>query len=233
MTGTGFDADIDAVLGPASDDLIPVPDAVIRRWTGRLPNALIRIWTTRGFASLAGGRLHLAGPARLAGLMSHIFANDPDLGGDSHAIAYGDLGELVLWSERHGYGFLMPTLAALEVPNLTGPEAMPPDQQFIEYVLRMPPELIEAFDPEQQMVHARLVERLGPLPAGMIYGATPVPPSAGGTPVENYVLAEVEDWLEAVYTEMRVSLVDWSRTSPQIRFIGDGLPGQSKGSGSR
>ena len=185
-----------------------------------LPQGLFRVWSDHGLAALAGGRLHLMDPARLAPLMSHILEGDPDLGSDVAAIAYGNLGELVLWSGRHGYGFLSPVLATLEMPNLTAPRPEPPEAQFARQVLQMPAELIEAFDPDQQPVHDRLVATLGNLPPGAIYGTTPVPPPLGGTPVGHYVVAELMDWLEAVYTEIGITLVDWTREPAEIRPVG-------------
>jgi hypothetical protein len=156
----------------------------------------------------------------LAGLVAFIFQDDPDLGGDVHAIAHGNLGEVVLWSRRYGFGLLSPVLGTLEMSNLTKAVAEPPEAQFVAQVVQMPPEVLEAYDPDQMPVHDRLVARLGALPPGAIYGTTPAPPPLGGTRIEDYVVADIVEWLEAVYTDMAVSLVDWESASPQLRQIG-------------
>ena len=216
-------------LGPPPRDATPAQITLSQREYALLPAALHHIWRVYGFITLAEGRLHLVDPARFAPLMSYIFEGDPDLDGNVQAIAYGSLGELVLWSGRHGYGFLSPALSTLEMPNLTGDSIAPPEAQFVDQVLHMPPELIDAYDPAREPVHDRLVAKLGPLPYGAIYGTTPVPPPLEGTPVEHYVVAEVRDWLEAVYAEIAVSLVDWARTPSQLRQIGEPWPAGLKG----
>lgn len=234
-------SDLTAALGPVPRNALPVPATKVARWTGRLPATLLQIWGDYGFVTLAEGRLHLVDPARLAPVMSFVFGEDPDFAGDTHAIAYGDLGEVVVWSERYGYGFLSPVLSTIEMPALTAdplPTQRAPkraltraalDQQFVDMVLHLPADLIETFDPSGEKLHARLKKRLGPPPDGMIYGTTPVPPPAAGSPIEHYVLAEVTDWLEAVYTSVGVSVVDWGRPSPMIRFVGEPWPRSAKG----
>lgn len=216
----------------------PVDPAMLARWAGRLPDALLSVWQHYGLITLAGGRLHLIDPARLAPILAYIIEDDPDLDGDTHAIAYGDLGEVVVWSARWGFGFLSPVLLALTVPGLTSPAQSglvsadgdtgprPPglspaaDAQFVRLVLRMPPEMIEAFDPAQAPVHDRVAERLGPLPPGFIYGTPVAPPPLGGTPAEAFVPAELTEWLEGCYGNASVSLSDWDRDPPTQRLVG-------------
>lgn len=220
----GLEAAIVARLGVAPRDATPFLVDAMQRQFAELPLSLRMIWRKYGLVSLAGRRLHLLDPARLAPVISYIFEGDPDLAGDVHAIAYGNLGEVVLWSARYGYGFLSPVLSTLEMPNLTRGIAEPPEAQFIQQVLDMPPALIDAYDPARRLVHDRLVSTLGRLPYGTIYGATPVPPPLEGTPVENYVVADVAEWLEAVYTEIAVTLVDWDLTPSDQRRIGQPWP---------
>ena len=220
----GLEAAILARLGTAPRNAIPFSADVTRCRYADLPLSLRIIWRKYGLVSLAGGRLHLLDPARLAPVISYIFEGDPDLAGDVHAIAYGNLGEVVVWSGRYGYGFLSPVLSTLEMPNLTRTTAEPPETQFVQQVLDMPPELLDAYDPARQLVHDRLVSTLGRLPHGAIYGTTPVPPPLEGTPVENYVVAYVAEWLEAVYTEIAVTLVDWDLTPSDQRQIGQPWP---------
>ncbi len=218
----GLEAAIVARLGAVPPDAVPF-DAT-RRHYADLPLSLRMIWRRYGLVSLADARLHLLDPARLAPVISYIFEGDPDLDGDVHAIAYGNMGEVVLWSGRFGYGFLSPVLSTLEMPNLTRGAAELPDTQFVQQVLDMPPALIDAYDPARQLVHDRLVSTLGRLPYGAIYGATPVPPRLEGTPVGDYVVADVAEWLEAVYTEVAVTLVDWELTPSEQRQIGQPWP---------
>lgn len=222
-------SDFTATLGPVPRDPIPVPVKTVARWTGRLPAPLLEIWAQYGFADFAGGRAHFIDPARLAPVISFIFGDDPDFAHDTHAIAYGDLGEVIVWSQRYGYGFLSPVLSTIEMPNLTAQTLTPPEPQFIDMVLNLPADLIETFDPAGEKVYDRLTKLLGPLPYGMMYGTTPAPPPAEGIPVDHYVIAEVDDWLEAVYTERAVSVVDWGRPQPMIRFLGKPWPRGMKG----
>ena len=131
---------------------------------------------------------------------------------------------VALWSERHGFGFLSPLLAALEMPFILAPLAPPADTQIADLLIATRPSAIEAFDPEQQPLHERLRARLGRLEHDDIYAATPAPPRLGGTPIEDYEVADALEWLEAVYTQMNVTLVDYQRVPFQLRMIGDPWP---------
>ncbi len=115
---------------------------------------------------------------------------------------------------------------------MTQPIPEPPDLQIINQVLAIPAFLREAPDPDGAPVHDRLVARPGVLPPGAIYGATPAPPPLAGTPVEDFVVADITEWLEAVYTDTAITLVDWALPQPDIRLIGQPWPlgtGPSKG----
>ncbi|HRK42165.1 MAG TPA: GAD-like domain-containing protein [Gemmobacter sp.] len=220
---TGLDPKLQAALvarlGDRSARAVPFTAGLTVEAYRSLPATLREIWAGYGLVTLANGRLRLLDPRRLASVISFIFEGDPDLDGDVHAIAYGNLGEIVLWSGWYGYGFLSPVLATLEMPNLTRPLADPAEAQFITQVLDMPPEVLDAYDPARNPVHDRLVARLGPLPEGAIYGTTPVPPPLEGTPVEHYVIADAIEWLEAVYAEIAVTLVDWEMNPAEFRQI--------------
>jgi hypothetical protein len=219
-TDAALMAQIDEVLGRAPLDHPGFRPTHMTDYARDLPEALLVVWRRYGLAKLADGRLSLIDPKRLAGLVAYVFQGDPDLDGDMHAIAHGNLGEVVLWSRRYGFGLLSPVLGTLEMPNLTRSVVEPADAQFVEQVVQMMPDVLEAYDPDQMPVHDRLVARLGALPPGAIYGTTPAPPPLGGTRVEDYVVADIMEWLEAVYTEMAVSLVDWDLATPQLRQIG-------------
>ncbi len=213
-----YEREVETILA-GSPPAPSVPAQTIARAKDRLPPLLIGVWQTYGFASLAKGRLRLIDPKWLAPLISYIFEGDVDLDGDCHAIALGDLGEVVIWSQRHGYGFLSPAVSSLDMRYILDPDPPSADDQILNELLHFPAEGIEAFDPDQQPLHQRLRQRLGPLPPGMIYGTTPVPPALEGTPLEHWVVAEAADWLEAVYTEMAITLVDWSRPNPDLRQV--------------
>ncbi|MCG7628584.1 hypothetical protein MHM88_12275 [Epibacterium sp. MM17-32] len=212
-------SDLFPVLGPVPDDAMPVAPDTLARWQPRLPPLLIEVWATYGLVSVAMGRVHLLEPARLAGLMDFIFGNDPELAGDTHAIAYGNLGELMVWSQRHGFGFLSPILSTLEMPNLTGDTAIPAERQIRERLLQIPPQMIEVHDGAQQPLYDRLAAALGPLPDGMVYAPRILPPRPGGRPVEDYGIVPLETCLEDLYTAYQVSIVDWARANPMLRFV--------------
>lgn len=206
-------------------DPLPGSPEICARWRDILPDILIDIWDDYGFTRVAGGRVQLIPPQYLGGLMSYITEDDADLGNDTHAIAIGDLGEIALWSERHGFGFLSPQYRAIYMPYITSPRMPPPDQQITEHVLRLHPETIEARDPGGKPVYERLVAHLGDLPPLCIYGTTPVPPPLEGTPVEHYVIAAANDWLEATYTSgIAVDIIfDWTRVDANGEILHRGL----------
>ncbi|MDO5604356.1 MAG: GAD-like domain-containing protein [Paracoccus sp. (in: a-proteobacteria)] len=210
--------------GDGDKDLPEGIGRMIARWGAHVPALLVETWRLRGLVDLAGGRLRLCDPGWLAPLMSYLFEGDVDLDGDCHAIAIGNLGEVVIWSERHGFGLLSPVLSTLTLPYLLTPVPPAPDAQIRDHVLGLSERAIEAFDPDGEPVHDRLVERFGPLEPGMIYGATPVPPRLGGTPVKDYVIADAAEWLEAVYTEMAVSIFDYDRDPQVLRMVGEDWP---------
>ena len=215
---------LEVLLSAASDQRRPAPADAVALWSGKLPPLLLDIWRRYGLVRLAGGRLRLVDPRRFEPLMGYVFHGDPDLAGDTHVIGLGDLGELALWSQRHGFGFLSPLLAALEMPFILSPTAAPADNQIADLLIRMSPSAIEAFDPEQQPLHERLRAKLGRLERDDIYAATPAPPQLGGTPIEDYEVADAVEWLEAVYQAMNVTLVDYQHVPFQLRMIGDPWP---------
>ena len=215
---------LEAVLSAASDHRRPAPADAVALWSGRLPPLLLDIWRRYGLVRLAEGRLRLVDPRRFEPLMGYIFHGDPDLAGDTHVIGLGDLGELALWSERHGFGFLSPLLATLEVPYIIAPAAPSADAQVADLLIPIPPSAIEAFDPQHQPLHERLRARLGRLDNDDIYAATPAPPRLGGTPIEDYEVADGPEWLEAVYAEMNITLVDYQRVPSELRLVGQAWP---------
>lgn len=215
---------LEALLAAASDQRRPAPADAVAFWSGKLPPLLLDIWRRYGMVRLAEGRVRLVEPRRFEPLMAYIFNGDPDLDGDTHTIALGGLGELILWSQRHGFGFLRPSLAALEVPYILSHGAPPADTQIADLVIPIRPPEIEAFDPEQQPVYDRLRARLGQLDNDDIYTATPAPPQLGGTPVEDYEVADALEWLEAVYSEMNIMLVDFDRDPIELRMVGQPWP---------
>ena len=215
---------LEGVLAASTDRMRPVPAGAAMRWAGKVPPLLLDIWRRYGLARLAGGRLRLVDPARYQPLMNYVFNGDPDLGGDTHAVALGDMGELVVWSERHGYGFLSPVLCSLELPYLLVTDPPPADTQIADHLVMMPAARIEAWDDQRKPLHDRLRARLGPLEHDMIYAATPAPPRPGGTPVEDYLVADALEWLEAIHTEMNVSIMDFRREPFQLRIVGQPWP---------
>lgn len=200
-----------------------VPAAIIERWSGILPDALISVWQDYGYLELAGGRLQLIDPNALAPIMSYILRNDVDLAGDTHAIAYGDLGQVIVWSERYGIGFLSPRLHTLEMYFIIEKNPPPDTEQIINYLLRVPPRLIDVYDTNDELVHDRLVGALGRLKPGEIYGLTPAPYFEEVT-VENFVVADVAAWLEAAFTGFRTGLVKWDHDPIVLRYVGDPWP---------
>ncbi len=216
---------LEALLADAADHSRPAPPDAVARWSGRLPPLLLDIWRRYGMVRLAGGRLRLVDPQRFTALIEYILRGDPDLEGDTHAIALGDFGELALWSGRHGFGLLRPVPAALEMPYILDGDAPPADSQIADLLVPICASVIEAFDPDQQPLHERLRARLGPLENDLIYAATPAPPDPGGTPEPDYLIADAVEWLEAVYTEMNVTLVDFERDPFELRAIGQPWPG--------
>lgn len=222
------DADLKKVLSEALGNNArkadyQVPAGIITRWSGILPDALIAVWQDYGYIELAGGRLQLIDPNALAPIISHIVRNDVDLAGDTHPIAYGDLGEVVVWSERYGIGFLSPVFHTLEMYFIVKPDPPSETEQIVNYLLKVQPGLIERYDLHDKPVHDRLVKMLGPLAPGEIYGVTPAP-RFDNVSVEDYVVADVAEWLEAVYTQVRVGLVNWDRIPFDLRDVGDPWP---------
>ncbi|MBA4490651.1 GAD-like domain-containing protein [uncultured Paracoccus sp.] len=215
---------LEAMLSAASDHRRPAPADAVARWSGRLPPLLLDIWRRYGLVRLAGGRLRLVDPRRFEPLMGYVFHGDPDLAGDTHVIGLGDLGELALWSERHGFGFLSPLTAALEMPYIIAPDAPSADTQIADLLIAIPASAIEAFDHQHQPLHDRLHQKLGRLDHDEIYAATPVPPRLGGTPIEDYEIADGPEWLEAVYAVMNVTLVDYQRDPFELRMVGSAWP---------
>lgn len=224
MNDEGTRPQLESLLTAAVDHTRPAPADAVAHWAGKLPPLLLDIWRRYGMVRLAGGRLRLVDPRRFTPLMEYIFEGDPDLDGDTHAIALGDFGELVLWSERYGFGFLTPMLSALDMPYILTATAPSADSQIADLLVPIKATGIEVFDTDLQPLHDRLRARLGPLEDDLIYAATPVPLPPEGTSEEDYLVADALEWLEAVYVEVHVTLMEWEPEMRQLRLIGQPWP---------
>jgi hypothetical protein len=96
--------DIDDIMfenGPLSDRRA-VPSETVEKYTGKLPLLLTTFWGTQGIGSWKNGLFTLCLPTDFQGLLSQVFAADPDFSHqDCHVIGHSSFGHLLLWSERH------------------------------------------------------------------------------------------------------------------------------------
>ncbi|KIT16874.1 GAD-like domain-containing protein [Jannaschia aquimarina] len=215
-------ARIDAALAPIERG----PEIEItERWISSLPPALLHIWSSHGLVTLAGGRLRLVDPALFRPFLSYLTEGDVDLHGDTHAIALGNMGELAVWSERYGFGLLTWPIPSLQMTYMMDRSPPPSEDQIVTELLNMPAEVLDVWDANGDPMHDRIAAKLGPIERWEIYGATPTPARPLEVPVEDYVVADAIEWLEAHYTQMTTQLVDWLRPgSPILRAVGRPWP---------
>ena len=156
--------------------------------------------------------------------MAYLTEDDVDLDGDTHAIARGDLGEVAIWSERHGFGWLTWPSPSLFMIYMMDPAPPSPDEQILVELLRASPEGLDVIDMDGDPLHDRVAVRLGPLEGMEIYAPTPVPARVHEALVETFVVADAMEWMEANYSGIAITLVDWLRDSPMLRRLREPWP---------
>lgn len=212
--------ELQVLIGEVPTDATPVDPGIISRWQGRFPELLLDVWRSYGFTSLAMGRLHLVDPEPFEPLMSYVFGGDRDLKDDTHTIAYGNFGELIVWSERHGWGMMSPVMSSLDMRNLTEAIPMPAELQIEIYVLQAAPEVFERYDAQGKPMHDRVKAALGPLPPGGLYATKFVTRDRNEDLfVENYEITNAFEWLQEFYSSHQITLVDWMRDAPMVRKV--------------
>lgn len=199
----------------------PVPDEVLARYERRLPDLLLDFWQTHGVGDLAGGLLRLTVPDAFAGALAVLFRGDPDFEQDSHVIAYGPFGDLLIWHERHWLLFCGMTLAFVDAPFLFHPPRdKTADQLVLEQVLGVDPAVLDLHDEADMPLFRRALTKLGRLPLGHIYGLQP--PASVGLPVElsRLHITPAEDWLVQRFSSWTYTLTDFQARRLSIRDIG-------------
>ncbi|TWI36041.1 GAD-like domain-containing protein [Paracoccus sulfuroxidans] len=200
---------------------MPVSDDVLARYEGRLPDLLLDFWQAHGVGDLAGGLLRLTVPDAFAGALAVLFRGDPDFEHDSHVIAYGPFGDLLIWHERHWLLFCGMTLAFVDAPFLFHPARdKTADQLVLEQVLGIDLAVLDLHDEADMPLFRRALTKLGRLAPGQIYGLQP--PVSVGLPVElsRLEVTLAEEWLVQRFTGWTYTLTDFQARRLSIRDIG-------------
>lgn len=187
----------------------PVPAEIIARHKGRVPDLVLDLWENHGVGDLDGGRMRLCIPRSLHAPVRSLFHGDPDLGGDTLALAYGAFGDLVAWNPRHQMVQVNMQLSSVEAPSLLRPETrLPDDASVFQGLMNLIPGTLDAFDEDGQEMFTRARETYGPLPPLHIYAMFPPAPRDEAFALENHRPIDVDEWLSLKVSEAQFTLDD-------------------------
>lgn len=223
QSGAPFIAEALKAQGPMTN-AAPVPPEILARYSKLLPGLVLDLWEAHGIGDLDGGRLRLCIPRSLQSVVNQLFDGDPDLGGDTYALAYGPFGDLVAWNARHQMVYVNMQLSAVDVPALVRPAARAPDDlAVLDGLLRLPLGVLDAYDAHAQPMFQPARDRYGELPALHIYGMFPPAPKNEPFIVENHRIIEAEEWLSLKLSDAAFQLADMQAQRFELRRIGPSL----------
>ena len=198
-----------------------VPEALISPRIETVPNLLIDLWRAHGVGALRERGLWLVMPGTLDAVADRMFADDPDLGGDTTIIAYGAMGNLLCWNVRHGPMLVDSAGGAVQAPGLMRPdERHPDDAELLRYLRELDPFFFDRVDSVNERMLDRARKKLGPLSAGQVYATYPVQTLGEDIGIENVVIDDINTYLTEIVLGIRFMLQDYEGSRYNIRDIG-------------
>ena len=199
----------------------PVPEERAAVQIGRVPNLLIDLWRAHGVGAIRHRGLWLAMPGTLDGVEAAMFGGDPDLGGDTTIFAYGAMGNLLAWNERHGMVLVVLAGGAVQVPGLFRPEARFLDEaELLHYLRELDPFFFDRMDSQNKPMLESARDALGPLRAGQVYATYPVQALGAPIDVANVRIDDIADYLGSIATGRVFVLHDYETGRLNVREIG-------------
>lgn len=167
----------EAGFGPIVDSTC-VPQIVLARYAGRLPNRLLDYWRLYGWAIFGEGLFRFVDPAEHDALIALWLAGTPFENKDRyHVIARSAFGELFLWGEHSAdsltiqtlHGQIFPSDRTSEIGDAT-PEKF--DRLLEEFMGTLDREYLDVLGDDDELLFQRLQKREGRLKGDEIYGRT-------------------------------------------------------------
>ncbi|WP_415919332.1 GAD-like domain-containing protein [Tateyamaria sp. SN6-1] len=235
----GADARLRAVLeaqGPMTLPVVPPAD-MIAGFVGRVPDILLDLWSDTGVGDLRGGAMRLCLPSELAPQMATLFRADPDFGfpegvkdpqpaarlrhTDVHAIAHSPFGDIIAWSERHGFVHINIVQGLVAAPFLFNPKGAPhPDDAALDFILGADDAVFDMDDRDMQPMLAPAVDTFGPLKRMFIYAPGPAATHDPIPTLDVLFPHSYPEWLDERIASKRWTLADLAGGRLNVRRIG-------------
>jgi len=163
-------------FGPASQIHI-VPEDVIERYRGKLPNQLLKYWKLYGWASYGQGLFRTVNPEEYAPVVDAWLDRTPfEEGDDYYLIACGAFGELYLWGTRSGHSISIKAPLGMIFPNDSDRSDIAAGRaDFLArlFFSSLDKKQVDFEDDTQKPLFERALKRLGPLAPDEMYGFVP------------------------------------------------------------
>jgi hypothetical protein len=224
--GMNIQEDIDGIMAengrltPRS----PVTPQIIAQYQGKLPKLLTTFWLQHGVGSWKGGLFTLCLPGDFQGLLSQVFAADPDFSHkDCHVIGYSAFGQLLVWSERHWVTRVDLLTGRVSCQVLVSPEKAGNPEIHMSTALSVNADAIDVLDAGGNKLFAPAMRQMGGPGPGEAFGFVPALAVGGAPRLESMRIVpapEPEHFLFLAQLQ-QFKLVDYLSKPPRIvRDIG-------------
>lgn len=205
--------------GPLAD-VTAVPETLIEEHVGKVPNLLIDLWRFYGVGALEGGTFWFPMPGLMDPVTDLLFQRDSDFKGDTYAVAYGAMGNLLCWNTRYGIVTLTSKNGFAQAPGLfASSKQKSDDEALLEFLTKVDPFFFDAVDEGNQPMLAKAQETLRPLEAGEVFAVLPIRNSAGPTTLDRVEILPVADHWTDIATNQVFILHDIENQRYNIREI--------------
>lgn len=198
-----------------------VSESVLENWTGRAPNLMIDFWRHHGTGALNDGQFWFPMPGALQAPIDLLFGGDPDFDGDTIALAYGAMGNVLAWSIRHGPVLIVLQGGSVQAPGLFRPNSrLPADAELMTLLRDLHPFFFDAVDKANEPLLARALERNAPLLPGEVFAIYPIRGGGPEADIAGVQTMPLADYLTDVVLNVQFTLRDYEGGNLNVRTIG-------------
>lgn len=198
----------------------PVAPELIASYEGRVPDLVLDFWENHGIGELSNGLLKLCMPEMFAEPLAMLFADDPDFGEGTFALAYGPFGNLILWNQNEWLALLAHPSATVDAPFFHKSKAgLDPNKIALDYFLNGDPRIMDVYDDAGEEMYERAVEKLGELRPGLIYCLLPAD-SFRTVDVESLEIVVADEWMIERFAGQVYTIHDLMDNRLNIRPVG-------------
>ena len=168
---------------------MPVSEATLAQWTGKLPPILMTYWREEGWAGYANGRVWTVNPDEYEDIKDAWLEGTPLVNIDNfHVIARDAFGDLYLCGETTGASVTITCIhnEILALKNQLNPKPLPDHDPSIQALFGSAK--LEDFDyPDAngKLLFERAIKKYGPLEPDEMYGFEPALVVGGSATLDN------------------------------------------------